>query len=413
MLMTKTGSIFLAVIVFFLSCFIAFAFLVAAPNPNGAWFLIGFVVSLGLGIGTYLLIPMLQKRSVDMYQATAQTLLEAILPPGERLLASLQGYTGPGRTGAAFFGYLGDAVINAPRRKWYYLGLTPKYVAIVQVKGKMPTGVSQVLPHGDVKDIEYETAAFREPKLVLEFVSDRMELRTMNSAMNKQAKELAQLWHETHEPHAPAESAMLDSSPLDTDTQAREHLTKAIGFQRMGMLGSAEHESNQARQINPLIVAEPSYKSYIARITEEQSHTNAWRLPFRVGAFILLVDVLVSASLGLLTLTSGSFDADTFGIVVHMGVDLYLSINLFRLKEGARRTTLWWAVVVLILGAVAAVPSRDWIDLVMTIFFSGSLVLLLVQRPSKVRSILAIALFVIGYLCTLCGTLLFAMRPVG
>jgi len=43
---------------------------------------------------------------------------------------------------------LGDAIINAPRRNWYYDSLTRRYFVLVQVKDKKLTGVREVLQRG-------------------------------------------------------------------------------------------------------------------------------------------------------------------------------------------------------------------------------------------------------------------------
>jgi hypothetical protein len=91
------------------------------------------------------------------------------------------------------FGALGDALINAPRRKYYYLGITAQNLILVQFKGKKPTDVHQVLRRGEVS-LSYEAGAFKEPKLVLTFAAEQMELRVLGN-MVKRAKELAAAWN--------------------------------------------------------------------------------------------------------------------------------------------------------------------------------------------------------------------------
>jgi hypothetical protein len=92
------------------------------------------------------------------------------------------------------FGALADAMINAPRRKYYYLGLTRQYVVLVQVNGRKPTGVQQVLRRGEVSSLQLETGAFKEPKLVLRFAAEQLELR-LDYNWIKRAKEVNALWN--------------------------------------------------------------------------------------------------------------------------------------------------------------------------------------------------------------------------
>jgi hypothetical protein len=144
------------------------------------------------------------------------------------------------------------------------------------------------------------------------------------------------------------------------------------------------------------------YRTFHAQAVEQQTQAEAWKLPMRVGAGLLLVDLLVTVLVGLLTLAGGA-DGFLIWALVHAAVDAYLAVNLLRLRDTARRTTIWWAVLGLILGTFAAISSRSWLDLAMQVSFSGALLILLPGKPSNLRVILAVGLFVIGYLGSICG----------
>ena len=191
--MSKAGNITLAIIVFLLAWLLCTVTFMGTDASSYAW-AIGLIIALVIGVGSYYFFGVLQKRTFAQEEKTAKEIFTPVLPAGERLLAFAQCYTGPGRTGMVLlFGALGDAIINAPRRKWYYLGITQQYLILVQVNGRKPTGVQQVLRRGEVGQLEFETGAFKEPKLILQFTAERMELRVEGN-MIKRAKAVDVAW---------------------------------------------------------------------------------------------------------------------------------------------------------------------------------------------------------------------------
>jgi hypothetical protein len=191
---SKATNIGIAFIVFMFSWIICVV-IISASNPGQYSWLIALFTALVLGVVFYFVSDGVQKRSLAQQEKGAQKILAPALPAGETLLAFMKGYTGPGRTGMTLmFGALGDALVNAGRRKWYYVGLTRQYLALVEVKGKKPTGVQQVVRRGEISQLEWQKGAFKEPKLVIQFIADRMELRVDYNMLNR-AKEIDRLWH--------------------------------------------------------------------------------------------------------------------------------------------------------------------------------------------------------------------------
>ena len=187
--MTRTGNIVLAGIVFLLAwlfCSLTFS------NSDSGW-IIGLVLALVIAVGAYFLFGALQKRAMAQQEKTANEVLGPALPAGESLRSFILGYTGPGRTGMILLlGALGDALINGPRRKWYYVGITKQTLVLVQVNGKKPTGVTQMLHKGEVQ-MTFDGGL--EPRLVLQFAAERMELR-VEAGMVTRAKEISAAWLE-------------------------------------------------------------------------------------------------------------------------------------------------------------------------------------------------------------------------
>ncbi len=201
---------------------------------------------------------------------------------------------------------------------------------------------------------------------------------------------------------------MNNSDAFDMQARAREHLTKAQNFQNMGMAAAAENELNQARQLDPTIVADPGYQSLSTQKAAQSARTAAMKFPMWTAAGVLIVDAIVNLLLWLINLASGVTDSLIFWMPVHIIVDIILAVGLFRLNETSKRTTVWWAVVGLVLGAITSFTSLSWLDLILQISYSGSLLLLLVGNASKIRAGLGIAVFSIGYLGTICLLFLFS-----
>ncbi len=192
------------------------------------------------------------------------------------------------------------------------------------------------------------------------------------------------------------------ANAFDLEARAREHLDKALNFQRMGMASSAEHELNLARQANPAIVAEAGYQAFHAQKAEHENQAEAWKLPMRVGAGILISEALVSLLVLLLGLAMGQVTTLIWGLV-HIGINIYLSITLLQLKDTGRRATLFWAVLGLVIGTISNLGTGLWLEAIAQLSFSGAVLVLLFRRPAKWRVGVAAAIFILGYFGSLCA----------
>ncbi len=192
-------------------------------------------------------------------------------------------------------------------------------------------------------------------------------------------------------------------SALDDRALAQEHLTKALNYQKMGMGASTERELAEALRLDPTLVSDARYQALNVRKADELGQAEARKLPMRVAAVLLLADAGVFVLLWLLNLAAGSFTEFMIWGLVHIGVDLFIAINLLRLKEVALGWTLWWAVLGAIVGVLEAIGTADMYSLVLQLAFSGSLLLLTLGRPSKLRVVIAALVFGVGYLGSVCG----------
>ncbi len=198
---------------------------------------------------------------------------------------------------------------------------------------------------------------------------------------------------------------MQPTLPSEAETAAQAHLTKALNFQQMGLTASAERELELARQADPAIVSDLRYRGFHTQKAEEKALVEGWKLPMRVGAGLLFTDLIVTGLLWLLNLGFGELGEWILWSLVQVGIDLYLAINLLRLKDTARRASIWWAVLILIFGTLGALEASSWADLIVELCLGGSLLLLFLGKPSKIRAGLAAATFVLGYLGTICAIL--------
>jgi hypothetical protein len=192
----------------------------------------------------------------------------------------------------------------------------------------------------------------------------------------------------------------------DIRALAQEHLNKAINFQQMGMAASAEHELAQARQLDPAIVSDVRYQSLGVQKAKERSRAEALKLPMRVAAILLLVDAGITALLWLLNLSHAAGRINVEYLIwglAHVGINVFVAINLLKQKETAPRLTMWWAVLGLIAGGLVAIAWGQVLSLILQITYSGALLLLVMGKPSTRRVAFAVVVFVTGYLGGLCG----------
>jgi hypothetical protein len=156
--------------------------------------ILALVIAVALAVVTYLLADRLGRWTGARQEKKAVSTLSPAVPAGEPLQMVTYGYVGPGRSGAIFlFGALGDAIINAPRRKWYYVGLTDRHLILLQVKNEKPTGVQQVLARSDVQQLEYAGGVFG-PRLVVTLAAEKMELKVESYTWQERAKVLDKIW---------------------------------------------------------------------------------------------------------------------------------------------------------------------------------------------------------------------------
>ncbi len=157
--------------------------------------IVALIVAVALAVGTYFWVGR-QARASNVYEEKqAIAVLSSAVPAGDALQMVTYGYVGPGHANAMIiFGAVGDAIVNAPRRTWYYVGLTYQHLILLQVKNREPTGVQQVLGRGDVRQIAYSRGVL-EPKLVITLPAQVMELRFEGYGWQERAKALDKIWH--------------------------------------------------------------------------------------------------------------------------------------------------------------------------------------------------------------------------
>ncbi len=194
--MPRFTRFLLALVVF---VFVFFFVWLSFAGSQGAMSSIGpilaLIVAVALAVGTYFWVGRTARSSNAYQEKQALAVLSPVIPAGEALQMVTYGYVGPGHANAMLvFGALGDAIINAPRRTWYYVGLTYQHLILLQVKNQKPTGVQQILGRGDVRQIAYSRGAL-EPKLVITLPAEVMELKVEGYGWQERAKALDKLWH--------------------------------------------------------------------------------------------------------------------------------------------------------------------------------------------------------------------------
>ena len=203
---------------------------------------------------------------------------------------------------------------------------------------------------------------------------------------------------------------MNESSRISTSL-ARHYLEQAETYKKLGLKAQVQHELERARGIDPYIAQEDRYKTLLDEASYQPQVDPGLKVPLRIGAGMLFVNALLSAFFLILILMTG----DTSGLAaddyIAPFVNLIIGVNLWQVKEQWKRYTVWWALIGLVIFGGGALVSGDYFSLITQLAFSGSLILLLAGKPSKVRTIVATLIFVVAYLGLLC--LVFGLSFLG
>lgn len=198
---------------------------------------------------------------------------------------------------------------------------------------------------------------------------------------------------------------------INSQAQAGSHLDKAETYKKLGLLNQVRHELEQAKQLDPYIVQEPRYKRFVEETASRAQAIEALKIPFRIGAGMLFINAALGALFLALILISGGFGDLASGDFIAPIVNLIIGVNLWQLKQQWQKYTVWWAALGLVLFGGLALVSGDYFSLLNQLGFSGALILLFAGTPSKVRTIVAVAVFLVLYLGLIC--LLFTLSVLG
>jgi hypothetical protein len=192
---------------------------------------------------------------------------------------------------------------------------------------------------------------------------------------------------------------------------ALHYLEQAETYRKLGLKAQTLHELERARGLDPYIAQEDRYKTLLNDAMSKPQADPALKVPLRIGAGMLFVNAVLNAIFLIILLVSGDPSELSGGDIVGPVVNLVIGINLWQVKEQWQRYTMWWAVLGLVIFGGGALVSGDYFTLIIQLGFSGSLILLLAGKPSKVRTTVATIVFAVAYLGLLC--LAFALSFLG
>jgi len=198
---------------------------------------------------------------------------------------------------------------------------------------------------------------------------------------------------------------------INSQSQAQLHLEKAETYKKLGLDGQVRYELEQAKQLDPYIVQEPRYKTFLEESASRAQATEALKIPFRIGAGMVFINAVLGALFLVLILISGGGGELASGDFIAPIINVIIGVNLWQIKLQWQKYTIWWAALGLIIFGGMALISGDYFSLLTQLGFSGALILLLAGTPSKVRTISAVAVFLILYLGLIC--LLFTLSFFG
>ena len=197
----------------------------------------------------------------------------------------------------------------------------------------------------------------------------------------------------------------------NSQSQALSYLEKAESYKKLGLKAQVQHELEQAKRIDPYVIYEARYKALIEDSTSEPQVNQVLKTALRIGAGMLFVNALISAGFLILILISGDTTGLSGGDFAAPIVNVVIGVNLWRTKAQWQRYTVWWALIGLVIFGLGSLASGDYFSLISQLGFSGSLILLLAGTPTKVRTTVAVVIYLISYVGLLC--LIFTLSFLG
>ena len=303
----------------------------------------------------------------------ARQALEPHLAPGEQLLA-----------------YASGNVVGATSQP-YYLGLTAERLLMLPLKRGKPSGEPLSLLREVIKSLT--GSGWLQYRLQIKAPQDTLTVVCAGRWV-KRAKDLV--------------SRFAAAPPLPITgpaTAAQRSLRQARDFMNLGLLASAQQQFKDAMTAAPSLATD----SVAAELQAQLAET---RLALRVGAGFCFgnigVAVVIFALLALLSQTQSLAEVFNFSLIFSLLIDLYVGLNLWQGKAQWRGWALARAILGLLFYGFLALSQSDWIGLVTQIAFSGSFIILLTGKSARIRTWLAVGLYVFGYLGITFGLLLFS-----
>ncbi len=196
MFATKFFSFFVATMVFFVISVAAGLYMIAYLQSESLTQYVAVAVGLVFGSGAYLLTNRIFESKQANEEAVARQILEPFIPAGETLRAFTIGFIGPGKGLKFATGLLVDALVNEPRRQWYYVGVTQQSLAVVPITGNSDPSSNLVLRRSDVKQLRFDNHLLADATLTIQTPQGQIELRIKEeSAMITRAMKLDDVWN--------------------------------------------------------------------------------------------------------------------------------------------------------------------------------------------------------------------------
>lgn len=262
----------------------------------------------------------------------------------------------------------------------YYIGLTTKRLIL------MPLGRLMKVPSGEVYSIRREIIRSLKwlrffSMLQINLLEDSLSFGFRGHySWEKQAKALVDL--------IPPTAA---SPPVDMASAKQQHLQQAHDLQKLGVIALAQREANAALQAD---LTSDGADSPAVAMQKQLSET---RLALRVGAAFLFanVTIVLSAIPGDAWYT-GEFLR--FDLIMALVANIWLGVNLWR---GWARGKAWGLPIAALgfinLGLIA-VLSGLFLEVIVFGALVGGFVIALTGKSTRVRTLVAVAIYVLGYL---------------
>ena len=271
--------------------------------------------------------------------------------------------------------------------KPHYIGLTARRLIFLPVKRGEADGEPLSIRRQLVNSIRWRGGL--RPKLRISLLEDDLDIGMRGPKRRQLGREMTDAW-----------DGLLDDEVGEPagEFDVEERLAQARDLQALGLINSARDILQSGRR------QEVGFQVSVKQVRLEATLAESLMAMRAAGAF-LFADVALQLLLVILVIIASATTRQPAGRpnleaeqVARILISLWLGVGLWRGQSDRRGWAILWAIATLFLIGLSSFLSGDILGFLVQTVYSGALMLVLIGRSGRGRTLVAIAIYVVGYI---------------